>query len=216
MKDILIVIPAYNEEKTIGNIVKKLRKKCNILVINDGSSDRTAKIAKKNGAKVIDLYKNFGVDYSINQGFKFAKKNKYKYVVTIDADGQHSLNDLNKIIAILKKNKNIDLIISQRSNFPRLSEKLFSLYTISRFGVKDLLSGLKAYKIEIYSQYGYYDTFKSIGTELSSYAIENNFNFKTIKINVLDRKDNSRIGGKIVGNFKILKALIGLIFKKFK
>ena len=215
MKNILIVIPAYNEENTIGILVKKINKYFKVLVINDGSTDQTSLIAKKSGAKVISLNKNCGVDSAINEGFKFAKKNNFNYVVTIDADGQHSVKDLRKIAKIIKRNEKIDIVISERKNFPRFSEKIFSLYTLYRFGVKDLLSGLKAYKIIIFNRYGSFDTFKSIGTELSSFAIENNFNYKTIKISILERKDKSRVGGKIIGNLKILKALINLMFKKF-
>ena len=216
MKNFLIVIPAFNEAKTIGKLIYKINRKNDVLVIDDGSSDGTDRIAKQYGAKVIKSKKNFGVDYSINLGFKYAIKKKYKYVITIDADGQHSVKDLNKIIKMLINRKKTDLIISVRSNLPRFSEKIFSLYTSIRFNISDLLSGLKAYNLDIFKNYGTYDTFKSIGTELSAFAIENDYKFKTIKINILKRKDSPRLGGILLGNFRILKALINLSFKNFK
>ena len=65
-----IIIPAFNEEKTISNIVKKSKKYGKVLVINDASNDRTMLLAKKNGAKVFNNDKNLGYCYSINLGIK--------------------------------------------------------------------------------------------------------------------------------------------------
>ena len=210
----LIIVPAYNEENTIGNLLKQIDNKYDVVVVDDGSADSTSDLSKKLGAKVIKSEKNNGVDYSINLGFEYAVKNNYKYVVTIDADGQHSVSDLEKIIDILK-NQDCDLVISQRDSLPRVSEKIFSLYTLLRFGIKDLLSGLKGYNIEVFKQYGTYRSFNSIGTELSMFTLKKGFRIKKIDIIVNDRKDKPRLGGIFLGNFRILIALIKLIFKKF-
>ncbi len=210
----LIIVPAYNEENTIGNLLKQIDNKYDVVVVDDGSADSTSDLSKKLGAKVIKSEKNNGVDYSINLGFEYAVKNNYKYVVTIDADGQHSVSDLEKIIDILK-NQDCDLVISQRDSLPRFSEKIFSLYTLLRFGIKDLLSGLKGYNIEVFKQYGTYRSFNSIGTELSVFTLKKGYRIKKIDINVNDRKDKPRLGGIFIGNFRIIVALIRLIFKKF-
>lgn len=210
----LIIVPAYNEANTIGNLLKQIDNKYDVLVVDDGSIDLTSDLSEKLGAKVIKSEKNNGVDYSINIGFEYAVKNDYKYVVTIDADGQHSVSDLEKIIDILK-NEDCDLVISQRDNLPRISEKIFSLYTYLRFGIKDLLSGLKGYNIEVFKQYGTYRSFNSIGTELSVFTLKKGYRIKKIAISVNDRKDEPRLGGIFLGNFRIIVALIRLIFKKF-
>ena len=182
--------------------------------MDDGSTDSTSDLSEKLGAKVIKSKKNNGVDYSINIGFEYAVKNDYKYVVTIDADGQHSVGDLEKIINVLK-NQDCDLVISQRNNLPRISEKIFSMYTQFKYGIKDLLSGLKGYNIEVFKQYGTYRSFNSIGTELSVFTLKKGYRIKKIDINVNDRKDKPRLGGIFLGNFRIIVALIKLIFKKF-
>ena len=210
----LIIVPAYNEANTIGNLLKQIDNKYDVLVVDDGSTDSTSDLSEKLGAKVIKSKKNNGVDYSINIGFEYAVKNDYKYVVTIDADGQHSVGDLEKIINVLK-NQDCDLVISQRNNLPRISEKIFSIYTQFKYGIKDLLSGLKGYNIEVFKQYGTYRSFNSIGTELSVFTLKKGYRIKKIDINVNDRKDKPRLGGIFLGNFRIIVALIKLIFKKF-
>lgn len=210
----LIIVPAYNEANTIGNLLKQIDNKYDVLVVDDGSTDSTSDLSEKLGAKVIKSKKNNGVDYSINIGFEYAVKNDYKYVVTIDADGQHSVGDLEKIINVLK-NQDCDLVISQRNNLPRISEKIFSMYTQFKYGIKDLLSGLKGYNIEVFKQYGTYRSFNSIGTELSVFTLKKGYRIKKIDINVNDRKDKPRLGGIFLGNFRIIVALIKLIFKKF-
>jgi glycosyltransferase involved in cell wall biosynthesis len=213
MKKILIVIPALNEEKTIGKLIKKIDKKYKVLVINDGSTDNTKAVAIKAGAKVLTSKKNLGVDHSINLGFKYAYLNKFKNVITIDADGQHSIKDLKKVIRIIETDSSINLVISLRNNFPRFSEKIFSKYVNYKFNVPDLLSGMKGYKVSLFRKYGAYDTFKSIGTELSFFALFNSYKYKVVNIEVLERKDKARLGGIFMGNLRILRALMILIYR---
>ena len=122
---------------------------------------------------------------AINRGFSFALK-KFKYIITIDADGQHDPRYLHKIQKYLKKK--YDLVITQRKKFPRISEKIFSIYTNKYFNSPDLLSGMKGYSYNLAKKYGCYDTINSIGTELAAYAIVNKFNHVTVKINVMREK----------------------------
>jgi len=215
-KKFLILIPAYNESKNITSVLKKIdTKKNDVLVIDDGSNDGTKQISKKFGAKVINNEKNMGVDYSLNKGFFYALKKKYTHVITIDADGQHSPS----YIKIIKKylNKHVDLVITDRIVFPRFSEKLFSIFSNKTIGVNDLLSGLKGYNLNTFKKYGCYDSFKSIGTELSFFSIfKYKASFKVIKIKVRKRIDNPRLGGILKANFKILKALFILKMKTSK
>lgn len=209
---ILVVIPALNEANTIGKIVKKISKSFKVLVVDDGSKDKTSEEAKKNGAKVITSKKNYGVDYSIDLGFNYAIKKKFKFLITFDADNQHYFKDLKRIANILKKDKS-DLVIGVRSNFPRISEKIFSFYTLKKFNIRDLLTGLKGYNLEIYKKYGTFCSFKSIGTELAIFAIKNQFKVSEIKIDIRDRDDKPRIGGLIKANYRIFKSLIQVLYK---
>lgn len=86
---VAIVIPAFNEEHTIAKVVRSLTGFGTVVVVDDGSEDKTAKIAKENGAVVIYHEKNTGYDSALNTGFNKAFGIKSDAVITIDADGQH-------------------------------------------------------------------------------------------------------------------------------
>ena len=100
-KRILAVIPCYNEELTIGNIVHKTKRYVDeVVVVNDGSRDNTSRVAQEAGANVIVHKKNKGKSAAIRTGFQYALLNNFDYVITIDGDGQHNPEE----IPILLKN----------------------------------------------------------------------------------------------------------------
>ncbi|MDN5319832.1 MAG: hypothetical protein PWP49_252 [Thermococcaceae archaeon] len=106
----LIVIPAYNEELTIGSVVALAKKYGDVLVVDDGSKDRTSEIAQNAGAIVIRHDVNKGKGAALKTGFGYALANGYDVVVTLDADGQHNIPLLLK--PILKGEA--DLVIGSR------------------------------------------------------------------------------------------------------
>ena len=79
IKDLIAVIPAYNEEKTIGKLVLEIKKTCDVLVVDDCSKDKTRETSFENGARVHSNKVNKGYSYSINFGIKKAQLLKYKY-----------------------------------------------------------------------------------------------------------------------------------------
>ena len=212
MNDLLVVIPALNEEKSIGRLLDKIIPKFNTLVVSDGSTDKTVEISESCGAKVLSFKNHKGYDKVINEGFSYAAANGYKKIITFDADGQHDVKDLSKIAEIMNE-KNIDIVAPQRLNVTRISEKLFSWYTSKQLNVPDLLSGMKGYKINLFLEYGTFDTFSSIGTELSFFAIKKKFNYKLINIVTKKREDKPRFGGAFLSNLKIIRALLILMYK---
>lgn len=114
-KRTLAVIPCYNEETTIGSVVLKSKKHVNkVLVVDDGSSDDTTKIAKAAGARVILHKKNFGKSAAIKTGFRYALNNDFDYVVTIDGDGQHNPDEIPSVLGNILNNGN-DISIGFRS-----------------------------------------------------------------------------------------------------
>ena len=112
--DIVVGIPAYNEEKNIASIIIKLKQITNkIIVCNDGSSDLTGEIAKELGAEVINHQKNLGYGASIRSIFLKAKEMNTDILVTFDADGQHRIEDIQKVIDPII-NKKCDISIGSR------------------------------------------------------------------------------------------------------
>ena len=113
------------------------------MVINDGSKDSTKDIAIKNGVSIISHSVNLGYDQAINSGLKFFVKKKYKYVITIDADGQLPPNYI-KLFKKELKNK-IDIVCGVRSRVDRVGEKIFLLFSKFIWNLKDPLCGMKGY-----------------------------------------------------------------------
>jgi glycosyltransferase involved in cell wall biosynthesis len=112
--DITIGIPAYNEEKNISEIIKKLQKITNkIIVCDDGSSDSTAKIAKEMGVLVIQHEKNLGYGSAIRSIFLKAREEKSEFLITLDSDGQHRIEDIQTVLEPLKTGK-ADIVIGSR------------------------------------------------------------------------------------------------------
>lgn len=113
-KKSLAVIPCYNERNTIKSIIHKTKKYVDeVLVIDDGSSDDTGKIAKKSGAKVISHNNNKGKSAGIKTGFAYALANNYDYVVTLDGDAQHNPNEIPILLNHVKNNGH-DIILGIR------------------------------------------------------------------------------------------------------
>ncbi|MEC0213247.1 glycosyltransferase family 2 protein [Paenibacillus ehimensis] len=111
---VLVIIPAYNEEKSIEKVIREIRfhvPEVDVVVINDGSRDKTEEVAKHAGAEVISMPFNVGIGGGMQTGYLYAKKNGYDFAVQIDADGQHNASDLPKL---LESAKNSDLIVGSR------------------------------------------------------------------------------------------------------
>ena len=112
--EITIGIPAYNEEKNICLIIKKLQKITNkIIVCDDGSSDSTAKIAKEMGALVVQHETNLGYGAAIRSIFLKAREEKSEFLITLDSDGQHRIEDISTVLDPLKTGK-ADIVIGSR------------------------------------------------------------------------------------------------------
>ena len=110
----IAIIPCFNEALTIGSIILKAKSHVDdVLVIDDGSSDDTIKIAKAAGAKVISHNKNRGKSAGIRTGFRYAMDNQYDFVITIDGDGQHNPNEIPYLLNSLKNNGH-DIILGVR------------------------------------------------------------------------------------------------------
>src|ERR1043165_3113784 len=100
---IALIIPAFNEEKVIEKVLKKIpakmeNKRITIVVINDGSKDQTERIVKKNRKLVISHPINRGLGAALSTGFEYAKQNNFDLLVTLDGDGQHNPKEIAKLI----------------------------------------------------------------------------------------------------------------------
>ena len=173
---ITIGIPAYNEEKNIASIIIKLKKITDsIIVCDDGSSDMTAEISKNLGATVISHKKNMGYGVAINSIFQKSKELNVDLLVTFDADGQHRVEDIQKVIEPIKNNV-ADLVIGSRfldkksdvPNYRKIGIKVITQVTNASIKKKltDSQSGFRAYNGQVLSQIFPSDVGMGISTEI--------------------------------------------------
>jgi glycosyltransferase involved in cell wall biosynthesis len=157
---VCIVIPAYNEAPVIGDVIKNAIKALRssrfdttVVVINDGSKDNTGAIARKNGAIVIDHILNSGAGGATATGLSYAEQKNFDFAVTMDADGQHHIDDVIKGIKTIK-GSSIDLLIGSRlidnkgmSRVKILGNRGLSFITYILFGINstDSQSGLRVF-----------------------------------------------------------------------
>ena len=127
MKRLVVFIPAFNEEKTIARVIKKIPKEILglevvVLVVNDGSSDQTAKVAKQAGAVVVNHPTNLGVGKAFQTGLEEALKLKADVLVNIDADGQFDPDEIPKLIKPII-NHQADFVSADRFTDPKTGKK---------------------------------------------------------------------------------------------
>ena len=158
---VIVLIPAYNEEQTIGNLIADLRKAVpdfDRLVINDGSSDGTAGVVDGLGEKQLRLITNLGYGAALQAGMEYALLCGYDAVITIDADGQHRAEDVPKLSRALADG-DADMVIGSRFSHDRpydtelsrrLGQQIFSHLARLLIGYRvfDTSSGLKAISAE--------------------------------------------------------------------
>ena len=171
-KKILLIIPAYNEEKCILNTYNKIINynknngtNFDVIVINDGSTDNTVNILEKNNIPHINLIHNLGIGGAVQTGYKYAYETGYDYAVQFDGDGQHDVNYVKNIIEPLM-NKDADMVIGSRfinkesSNFKSSKSRQFGIKVISFFiklvtgrKVFDTTSGFRAINKDIIKEF---------------------------------------------------------------
>jgi glycosyltransferase involved in cell wall biosynthesis len=113
---VIAVVPAYNEEGAIGTIVDEIRAfdaSFDVVVIDDGSTDATAKVAAEHGAAVVILPFNLGIGGAVQTGFKFALEQGYGLAVRLDGDGQHDPAELPKLLAPVERGE-ADIVTGSR------------------------------------------------------------------------------------------------------
>jgi len=152
---IVAVIPAYNEENTIANIVESASKyvNCGVIVVDDGSIDQTGWFAERAGAEAIKLPRNFGAGMSTRIGLLFAQARHVDIAITLDGDGQHYPTEIPDVIAPILEGYS-DLVIGSRfmGDYKMPSYRRFGIWVItelynigSKHRIKDSQSCFRAF-----------------------------------------------------------------------
>jgi len=194
-------IPAYNEENHIAGIISKLKKVTDsIIVCDDGSSDMTADISRDLGAIVIRHDKNRGYGAAINTIFQKAVEIKSDILVTFDADGQHRIEDIPKLLMPIEK-KEIDVVIGSRflknesdvPNYRKIGIKMITGVTNASINQKltDAQSGFRAYSKQVLAEISPSDMGMGISTEILIKASSKGLKISEVPITILYPGDTS-------------------------
>jgi glycosyltransferase involved in cell wall biosynthesis len=134
---IATIVPAYNEEKSIANVVSDIllvaqsqNLSITVIVVNDCSKDSTSEIISKLNCVALDLPVNLGIGGAVQTGFKYAFENGFDYAIQIDGDGQHPASEIPKLINAVIEN-NLDVVIGSRF----MSKEGFQSSAVRRFGI---------------------------------------------------------------------------------
>lgn len=167
MKKVLVVIPAYNEDENIEQVVDELVTKYaqyDYVVINDGSTDATRKICRRKGYNLLDLPVNLGLGGAIKSGMKYANYNQYEYVIQLDGDGQHQPQYIETMIQKMIET-DADIVIGSRflkKRKPFTSRMVGSqiltyaiwLTTKGKY-ISDVTSGMRLFNKRMIKRFGY-------------------------------------------------------------
>lgn len=201
-----VLIPAHNEESTIGKLVDALSKSADVVVVDDGSTDRTSKIATSSGAHVVSLPKNMGYDSALASGIAYVRDRGYKGFVTCDADGQHLPSDVLSALALLIDNP---LVVGARGKLTRVSERVFAQAARASFGIRDPLCGLKAYHLEFVPDDFSQHLSRSSGVGLALKMVTLGVEAINMPISIQDRSSGApRFGGTFRANSRIFLSLL--------
>lgn len=217
----LILIPIYNEQKHIFNVLREVRKYSSedLLVVNDGSTDKSKEIieqfascAKLKGELIIINHSiNEGYGQSLIDGINFAQNNNYKYLVTLDCDEQHEPHLIPQFLKEIKKGK-VDIVSGSRYLSPqrqidtpprdryRINHQITKLINkITNYGLTDSFCGFKAYRVESLKKLKLSEKGYGLPLQLLIQAYKNNLTIKELPVSMI-YKDKNRTFGNYLDN----------------
>lgn len=186
-----VVIPAYNESRHISDVIKGVRKHIkNIIVVDDGSKDKTSDSAKRSGATVLRHIINLGKGAALKTGCDYSLKKQANIIIAIDADGQH---DPKEISNFLKALQNIDIVFGQRKlskNMPfifRFGNWFIDKTTKILFNIrlKDTQCGYRAFTANAYKKIRWKASDYSMESEMIANAGKKHLKYKVVPIQTI-------------------------------
>lgn len=203
---ILLIIPAYNEEASIVQTIKNVeafKKKVNFeldyIVINDGSTDDTARLLKEHKIKSVNLIMNLGIGGAVQSGYRYAKENNYDIAVQFDGDGQHDINSLQYLIQPILENE-VSLTVGSRFIGSELSDfqttfmrrtgiKILSFFIqlVTKKKVYDTTSGYRAVDRDIINYFSERYPIKYPEPESIVHVLKRGYKVKEVSVNMFER-----------------------------
>lgn len=228
-RKILVIVPAYNEQGSVGNVINKIRRclpHVDVLVVNDGSSDSTSAIAERAGAMVLDLPYNMGIGAAMQAGYKFAHRRDYDIAVQCDGDGQHHPSQIKTLVEALM-NSDADVVLGSRylssrrfkSTVPRrLGMLVFSnvLSLIVGQRLTDTTSGFRAVNKEVIESFSVYYPDDYPEPEALVILHKEGFSIKEMPVSMSSRRNGSSSITPWKSTYYAFKVLLAIFVDLFK
>jgi glycosyltransferase involved in cell wall biosynthesis len=222
----LIIIPAYNEESNIGKVLAGIRDKnidADVLVVNDGSIDRTEEIALSENAKVISLPYNLGYGSALQTGFKYAVSKGYDYIIQFDGDGQHDPENIKAIMNELLTG-DADIVIGSRFlgncslNMGYMKKVAIALFRslIKKLGktvITDPTSGLQGLSRNVFKYYSMKGNFPGDypDADLLIHMTRCKFRVREIPANIRQRDNGRSMHSGLKPIYYFIKVLLSIL-----
>lgn len=232
---IILVIPAYNEEgsilntfKTVEEYNKKSKEKLDVIVINDGSKDRTKDILEENNIPHINLINNLGIGGAVQTGYKYALENGYDIAIQFDGDGQHDVNYVKDIVKPIE-NKTSNMVIGSRfiektkegfksSKARRIGINIISFFIKLKTGKKiyDVTSGFRAIDRELMKVFKEYYPVEYPEPISSVNALKKGYKIEEVPVVMKERKEGKSSISSWKNIYYMINVILSIILMKGK
>ncbi|MBC8184146.1 glycosyltransferase family 2 protein [candidate division KSB1 bacterium] len=218
MNKICVIIPAFNAEATLANVIQGVSKyieKKNIIIVDDGSSDATFEIAKKNDGVVLKNPTNEGKGFSLKKGYLYAIKNNFQAVICLDADMQHTPDDIPLFLDCYNKS-NVDFILGNRmfdvSSMPwdrqfsnQTTSLIITLFTGQR--IRDSQSGFRLIKTHVLRKIKLVSNRYETESELLVKALKSKYKFAHVPIKTIYNDQPSHIN-RLIDTWRFVRIVV--------
>jgi glycosyltransferase involved in cell wall biosynthesis len=225
----IAIVPAFNEAGNIGRVVDELHAfdpGFDIVVVSDGSTDATARVARDHGAHVVQLPFNLGIGGAVQTGFKFAWENGYELAVRCDGDGQHDPAELPKVLAPVLDGR-ADIVVGSRfgggdgyrsSPVRRVGIRLLAriVSTIAHQRVTDTTSGFQALNRKAIALFAADYPHDYPEVEGMVMTIRHRLRLQEVPVRMREREHGSSSIGALASVYYMLKVLLALFIGLFR
>ena len=225
-KDVYLVVPAFNEERTVSQIIEAIAEKgYNVVLVNDGSRDKTLELATESKRKypnqisVVSHIINRGLGAALKTGMVVALNKGAKYIVTFDADGQHEIEDISKVCKPLQDGE-ADVVIGARPFEDMPISKSFAnlimnglTYIFYGRNVKDSQSGLRAFTAEAADKINIVSRGYGVSSEFIKEISDKKLKLAEVTITTIYTPDTQHKGTDAIVGLRILAKMVLDLFR---
>tara|TARA_Y100000992_G_C21251805_1_gene486265 strand:- start:331 stop:957 length:627 start_codon:yes stop_codon:yes gene_type:complete len=204
-----VIVPARNEEENIANVINNLTgckvNKENIYVVDNQSSDRTAEIAQEMGVNIL-FCKDIGYQATLKKGLNELKNKNYQKFLIIDGDNEIGIKSIENCLAQFEK---FNLIIGYREKIKRISERIVNKYFNYKYGIRDLMCGVKCGDIKLYNE----NNILEFGIDFFKFDKIHKNDVCNFQIDLNQRKE-TRLGNTFFVNLSLIINLIKFLIHR--